>query len=252
MNRKINSIIPFMLALLFTVSLGAQDNNADIRPYRTAYAGDEILYSFLSPSSNQGTANLLASAEGLPPQFSENSTFEVETGKTVLLIGIPEDAVPGRVYFDIKIGEQRFPRSLSILEKNNLILEASTLTVSALRGKTVDIPFSVGNGGRIELNNTVISVNLPGNWKYSLSRWESRVLKPGESINARLTLTIPAKESPGIKKVELSAVSDDTAEAAKIINVEVKQPLGIIWILLAVILTGLSVLVLINRKYGRR
>ena len=267
MNK--HRIVPVIsLFFLFTAAfLPALSSSRDIRQNRSGFPGTEVHYSFSINNTSDSPAAYTISLSGLPAGFdssfvSDNGTnSEVAVGaqdlKDVeLTVGIPAAAEPGRYPFDVIFSENGSNLLLSenlIIKPENIIeiITADGMPASP-PGKVLELPVSFRNAGSRQLENIDITVEPPYGWDVALPDNNKITLKPGESFSTVLKAAVPRKQPAGKKTITVSVSANDVQPVTADLSVEIKQPVRILWIFSAIFAAGVLVLLIINRKYGRR
>ncbi len=261
------AIMTFLLLFSF-IPAAARENNINISHETTAMPGEEVKLHlhFFNNGARREVSRL--ETEGLTPDFRQSFIFNRTPVETIslqpgddaaveLTLAVPAAAKAGKYPFAVKLTttdgkESDIRELLTVQQTSRLDIGVPTGKITGLPGRSATIPITVTNHGTKPEADIRLSLQTPRHWETEYSSNGPFSLNPGETVRESVTLFIPKSESPGIKNLTVTLSQRDSVKTRQAAAVDVRQPVGILMILLGLITAGLAALLIVNRKYGRR
>jgi uncharacterized membrane protein len=189
---------------------------------------------------------------------------KLDSGKTKdinLELEIDKDCTPGEYDFTINASG----RAHSILSipfiveentnksKEDLAIQLSKVYVSGKAGSELTIPVRIINSGDADLKDIRLDIEPPmDSWEIDASKKKVDFLKAKEYENVDLTVRIPSEAENGDYFVDIKGSADGVETEETKLRVNVKPQSNSAWIGVLIIVSVISCLFVVYKKYGRR
>jgi len=142
--------------------------------------------------------------------------------------------------------------SISILISQDYVLTISSMlsTAEVMNGKSMELSFSVHNGGAKELKAVRLEPELP--YKWIAGNTSTIDLKPGETGTLQVAVEVPASQTAGNFTLKCTAVSDETTSGQISLPVTVKTRSSIGYVMIGALLLAAIITVVQFARHGRR
>ena len=223
--------------------------------------------------NNSGLIDEIVSLEATESEFYTHkfkdgnfrvNKFKLDSGETKdidLELKVDKDCTPGEYIFTVN-ASGRSSCTLNIpftVEENtnksekSLAIQLSKIYVSGKAGSEVTIPVRVINSGDTNLKDIKLDIRSPAeNWDVDVSKKKIDFLKSKEYESVELTVRIPASTEAGDYFVDIKGVADGVKTEETKLRINVKPQSNSAWIGIAIIVSIISILFVVYRKYGRR
>lgn len=230
--------------------------------------------SFNMQLENTGIVNqtfqLSSSGSGISTSFNYQnynvSQVFIPSGETQIItaeLHVDENTPTGLKNIEI-IADNRSNASdtvlLSVLEKEQQQRGEPEIDVTVTEryirtnpGKTVQIPVSIRNSGRITLTNVEFTVEGPDGWTAEIQPQKLGTLEQYRSGQSTVTIEPPEDVSQGDYFVDVSASSDQIGlDEPQQIRVNITEKSGLRYAGIIIMILSLVALILVYRRFGRR
>lgn len=194
-------------------------------------------------------------------RFSKIKLDPGEIKEINLELEIDDDCTPGEYVFNVN-ASGRSSSFLSIpftveentnKSKEDLAIQLSKLYVSGKAGSEVTIPVRIINSGNANLEDIRLDIEPPmDSWKIDVSKKKVDFLKSKEYETVDLTVRIPYDAENGDYFVDIKGSADGIETEETKLRVNVKTQSNSAWIGMAIIVSVISCLFVVYKKYGRR
>ncbi len=164
---------------------------------RDVMAAGEVSYDVV----NLGAATVLGSHRGVVARDSAG-------GAALLTVGIPSTALAGRTtvayvrFFAPGAETVRVPVQIDVMPRHALRVSASQPMQGARAGDRIDLAFQLFNSGNVA-DTVTLSLEVPETWNGRLLAPQTVVIGPGDKLERRGRVTVPARWEGGVFTVAL-------------------------------------------------
>jgi len=150
-----------------------------------------------------GVATVLGDRQGIVARDSSG-------GAALLTVGIPSTALAGRAtvayvrFFAPGMETVRVPVQIDVMPRRALRVSSSQPMRGARAGDRMDLSFQILNKGNVS-DTVSLSLEAPESWDTRLLSPQTVVVGPGETIERRGRVTVPARWDGGVFTVALVA-----------------------------------------------
>ena len=150
-----------------------------------------------------GVATVLGGRQGIVARDSAG-------GSALLTVGIPSTALAGRAtvayvrFFAPGVETVRVPVQIDVMSRRALRVSSSQPMRGGRAGDRMDLSFQILNNGNVS-DTVSLSLEAPESWDARLLSAPTVVVGPGETIERRGRVTVPARWDGGVFTVALVA-----------------------------------------------
>jgi len=151
---------------------------------------------------------------------------------------------------------ESFELSVRIVGKPEIhirLLETPTLSLTAVAGESLKLTVEVSNYGTLNVTDVYLEVKVPSiDWDYVVKPSKISVIKPGESANFTLTLTLSSIIIPGDYMIDLTVHSKQASSNSLSLRVTVTKPTEWGYLIVGGVVVLVVLLFAFFRLKGRR
>ncbi|MCS7365494.1 MAG: NEW3 domain-containing protein, partial [archaeon GB-1867-035] len=151
---------------------------------------------------------------------------------------------------------ESFKLSVRIVGKPEIhirLLETPTLSLTAVAGESLKLTVEVSNYGTLNVTDVYLEVKVPSiDWDYVVKPSKISVIKPGESANFTLTLTLSSIIIPEDYMIDLAAHSKQASSNSLNLRVTVTKPTEWGYLIVGGVVVLVVLLFVFFRLKGRR